>query len=229
MNNLKSLLTNPLDGLRQNDEVALIQAKFENLARRLFEEYGINCGTKIYRFAEIEFYYYKKEESKDNNWDNEWNRETYPRNKRATELFFHYSGIDICFECNYQEIPKEDEYGEYGGILIRSLFDGNIILAGPLFCANAMLNACNNEIPKVVKLNQSEKVKYDLDDIQTRRRYGIKSDQDEKTMPFELCYYVASNKGKNIDWERASKRISWDKKGKRFKFVTRNYKNDRGL
>ena len=92
-----------------------------------------------------------------------------------------------------------------------------------------MLNACNNEPPKVVKLAQSEKVEYDKEDIQTKRRYGIQSDIDEKTMPFELCYYVASNKGVKINWERVSKRISWDKKAKKFKFVTRNYKNDRGL
>ena len=228
MNKLESLLTNPLNGLKQNDEVARIQERFDGLAKILLEDYGVKCGEETFRFAEIEFYYYKKVESIDN-WDKEWNKETYPRNKRATELFYHYSGIDICFECNYQEIAKEDEYGEFGGILIRSLFHGNEILAGPLFCAIAMLNACNNEIPRVVKLKQSEEVKYDKEDIQKRRRYGIQSDKDEKTMPFELCYFVASIKGEKIDWEKVSKRISWDKKGKRFKFVTRNYKNVRGL
>ena len=233
MTELKELLTNPLKGLQQDDKVQVpeIQDRFEYLAKRLLEGYGVKCGKETFRFAEIEFYYYKKVESIESkdNWDKEWNKETYPRNKRATELFYHYSGIDICFECNYQEIQKDDEYGEFGGILIRSLFHGNEILAGPLFCANAMLNACNNEIPIVVKLEQSEKVEYDKEDIQKRRRYGIQSDKDEKTMPFELCYYVASNKGEKINWERVSKRISWDKKCQKFEYVTRNYKKLRGL
>lgn len=220
---LKTLLTNPFDG----------KADFQNecmkIANDLFSNYGIKCGNKIFRFAEIEFYYYKKEEMAENdNWDKEWNKETYPRNKKAGELFFHYSGVDICFECNFEEKERNNEYGEFGGILIRSLFDGERILAGPLFCANTMLNACVDNIPKVDPVKHIE---YKEGDIQTKRRFGIQSDKDTTNMPFELCFYIASINGKQLDedWSKTSERIGWDKKGKKFRKITRNYKKDRGL
>ena len=92
MKELNDLLKSPFDGLKQDDVVG-IQNRCFIIAKTLFENYGVACGDKVYRFAEIEFYYYKKEESGKNNFDKEWNRETYPRNKDAGNLFFHYRHI----------------------------------------------------------------------------------------------------------------------------------------
>lgn len=222
---LKTLLTNPFDGKTD------FQNECMRIANDLFSNYGIKCGNKIFRFAEIEFYYYKKDGLVANaNWDKDWNKETYPRNKKAGELFFHYSGVDVCFECNYEEKERDNEDGEFGGILIRSLFDGQDILAGPLFCSNTMLNACIDSIPKVIPINEiAERIEYKEGDIQTRRRFGIQSDKDTINMPFELCFYVASINGKQLDWSKTSKRIGWDKKDKKFRKKSRNYKKDRGL
>ncbi len=105
MKELYDLLKNPFHGLKQN-EVADIQNRCFQIAKTLFENYCIVCGDKVYRFAEIEFYYYKKEESGNNNFDKDWNKETYPRNKDAGSFFFHYSGVDICFQCHYDDIKK---------------------------------------------------------------------------------------------------------------------------
>ena len=107
---LKKLLTNPLQGLdEKNDKFVEVQNKFKGIAKKLFDNYGIKCGNKIFRFAEIEFYYYNKKEK----WQDKWNTATYYRDKNAGELFFHYSGVDICFQ--------SDSENEFGGILIRSL------------------------------------------------------------------------------------------------------------
>lgn len=126
---------------------------FGNIADKLMKEFCIISGAKKYYFAELEFYYYDKIRFKE-----VWNEKTYPRNNRAAgELFFHYSGFDICFNSNFKD-------GKFGGILIRSLIDvaktGNKYVTGPLLCLNEVLNACtkNKELPKVVQLNEEEKL-----------------------------------------------------------------------
>ena len=88
-------LINPFEGLELND-VNGIQTRCKEIAEELFRHYGIKCGNKTFCFAEIEFYYYKKEKSGNNNWDAPWNKETYPRSKNAGDFFFplipqHYS------------------------------------------------------------------------------------------------------------------------------------------
>ena len=158
-------LINPFEGLELND-VNGIQTRCKEIAEELFRHYGIKCGNKTFCFAEIEFYYYKKE--------------------------------------------KEDEYGEFGGILVRSLLDGDKVLAGPLFCANAMLNACKDHMPQLTPYHQE----CELDDPTTR--YGINDDK------LQLCYYR-----KGLNWNGVSERIGWDKNKGVFKRITRNYYNDR--
>lgn len=216
-------LNNPFNGLDPNDVIG-IQNQCDKLAELLFNKYGIRCGDKTFRLVEFEFYYYKKQESGISDWNAEWNRETYPRNKNAGELFFHYSGADICFQCHFDEKERDDEYGEFGGILIRSILDGSKVLAGPLFCANAMLNACKKQLPELVPVDLRHcKFAKDL-------RCGIDSDKNqEKDRRLNLCYYVTRIDGKEIEWEAASERISWDKKNDRFKKVTRNYKKERNF
>lgn len=104
MEELKNLLTNPFDGKED------FQAVCEEIARKLFSHYCINCNGKEYYFAEIEFYYRNEEISK---WNNDWNKVTYSNRTgyEAGSLFYHLSGVDICFECTEKR---------YGGILIRS-------------------------------------------------------------------------------------------------------------
>ena len=221
MEQLYELLKNPFDGLIQ-DDVAGIQDRCLEIAKTLFENYCVKCGYKAYRFAEIEFYYYRNEESGKNNFDKEWNRETYPRNKDAGKFFFHYSGVDICFQCHYDDIDKDNEYGEFGGILIRSLRDGTKILAGPLFCANLMLNACKEHMPTL------QKGDYQQCTLEHATRFGISSDKkQEEGKELFLCYYATDVNGEKLDWDKSSERIAWDKKRGVFKRQTRNYEKDR--
>ena len=223
MKELKEILTNPLSGL-DKDDLDGVKERFHKRAKTLFENYGLKCGDKIFRFAELEFYYYKNDESGDNNWDATWNRETYPRNKDAGELFFHYSGVDICFQCHFNEKEKDNEYGEFGGILIRSLLDDDKIIAGPLFCVNTMLNECKGQMPELVSVPSQTFT------FETTTRCGIKSDlKQEKGKELYLCYYTTSVNNKNLQWDKASERIAWDKSKKRFTNQTRNYKKERNF
>ena len=105
MDKLIEKLNNPFDGLTKND-IPQIQKRCQEIAELLFKGYGIKCGKRIFQFAEIEFYYYKKEVDDIHNFDAPWNKETYPRQKNAGDFFFHYSGVDICFQCNFEEKEK---------------------------------------------------------------------------------------------------------------------------
>ena len=47
---------------------------------------------------------------------------------------------------------------KFGGILIRSIKDGDRIIAGPLKCKDEILNACKNEkMPKLIEVKVSER------------------------------------------------------------------------
>lgn len=223
METLEKLLESPFKEVKK-DDVIEIQNRCSKIAKKLFDNYGIKCGDKIFRFAEIEFYYYKKSEASKNNWDAEWNKETYPRNNDAGELFYHYSGVDICFQCHFEEKARDNDNGEFGGILIRSLLDGDKIIAGPLFCVNTILNTCNDKMPKLVQDDQhTYKFEKDL-------RCGIDSDKKQEVgKELYLCYYATFVNGKELQWDKASDKISWDKKKGKFINSTRNYKKERGF
>lgn len=214
MDVLKKLLFDPLIGLNNND-IDKIQKVFTNIASKLFNDYGIRCGDSIFRFAEIEFYYYRKENGSDCNLDANWNMETYPRIKKAGELFFHLSGADICFESSHTLDGKD--FGMFGGILIRSIFDNNNkVIAGPMTCVNSILNACtmSGRMPYI------DKIEHRKCTLKVTTRYGIDSDtkqQEDKAL--YLCYYNS-----DLDWTKVSERIAWDKKKGIFKNTTRNYK-----
>lgn len=229
MEKLIKILENPFANIKQNNAVE-INTRCKNIAQMLFDNYCIKCGNKYFRFAEIEFYYYKKEKSGNENdtnvinFDAEWNKETYPRNKNAGELFFHYSGVDICFQSHFDDSKKENEdFGEFGGILIRSILDGDKILAGPLFCANAMLNACKEHLPKLMPADYKKNV---LGDNTTRS--GIDSDKKQKEgCKFLLCCYATQVDETRLDWTRTAEKISWNTDKGLFIRTTRNYKYDR--
>lgn len=121
----------------------LKKKELKELADKLMKGYCIYNGQYQYRPIEIEFYIYDKNDHPD--------RHVYPRdNKSAGELFFHYSGMDICFKSSFKD-------GRFGGILIRALErnEDKQLFGGPLVCVNEVLN---NAIIKCVvkKIDEQE-------------------------------------------------------------------------
>ena len=162
-------LKNPFDGISNYE---CFKAKCRDIASKLFNNYGIKCNNKIFRLAEIEFYYYDSEQ--------------YLNDYKGGELFYHLSGIDICFDSQYNE-----ESGKFGGILIRSIKDGEKIIAGPLNSKDEILNACKNgKMPELIEVSGKEKIELK----QTYRSLG-KTGTD---IHDGLCFYDASIK--KGDW-----------------------------
>lgn len=197
MEDIKKVLENPFETLEGNTE------KFQNecsiIAEKLFSKYCIKCGNeKVFYFAEIEFYYY------DQTWFNkELNEVTYPRICEAGDIFYHLSGIDICFKSNLPNDFKKKKIGTGGGILIRSIWEkddkgSKIITVGPLTCMDKILNACKGkQMPKLEKLPISEQI--DLKPVATYRYLG-KNDFDNiskgtnKDGKLKLAFYDKRNK-----------------------------------
>ncbi len=131
-----------------------VQKTFGDIAQRLFDEYCINCNGTEYYFAEIEFYYFEK-----GKWDKSWNDVTYERNANSGDLFYHLSGVDICFLSALTK-EKGKKNGSGGGMLIRSIWDGknkDSLIVGPLTCANKMLNACKGgSMPQLKHVEKRE-------------------------------------------------------------------------
>lgn len=179
------------------------QIVFAPLASEIIKKYCIVCDDKRYRFAEIEFYYYDKNNKL---LDDEWNHKTYPRTeKNAGDLFFHYSGVDICFDSSFKK-------GRFGGILIRSLYDEKEqrYITGPLICSNEILNACSSKKVWPTIEETTERAC----EIDTTTRYGI--------YDVDLCYFDKGIKEKPINpFEKAS----WDFKKQEPKDIKRNYSN----
>lgn len=181
-------LKNPFDGILNYES---FKAKCRDIAGELFTSYGIECNNKIFRLAEIEFYYYDSEQYLKDPSHHKWQEVTYPRNDyKGGELFYHLSGIDICFDSQYNE-----ESGRFGGILIRSIKDGDKIIAGPLNCKDEILNACKNgEMPKLIEVSG----KQEIEPAQTYRSLG-KTGTDTHD---GLCFYDASIKKGNWNPKR---------------------------
>ena len=220
MEQLKVRLTNPLSGFKSGDFKG-IERKFREIANSLFCNYCIKTDTKILRFAEIEFYYFKKGE-----WDQEWNNVTYPRKKNLGELFFHYSGVDVCFQTH---LDDEGGYVEFGGILIRSLIEldenGKILHlhAGPQYCANLMLNSCNTTLPrlaiaKVINCETKSAVRFGIEKAERER---------EEKADFRLCFFIDQFNSDELNWKEASESKDWNIKEGKFKVTKRNYARER--
>ncbi len=159
---------------------------FKRIADKLFEEYEVSCGEHHFHFAEIEFYYYRK-----GTFDDEWNMITYDRNdKKDGDFFYHYSGVDICFESNYS-----DDFAEFGGILIRCLYtigkDGKKkLIFGPLACKDEILNSCKSEMPQLCRTN--EKVECD---VECTKLAGVRIENQSNN-----CFYDSNIA--NDEWVR---------------------------
>ena len=177
-------LKNPFDGISNYE---CFKAKCRDIAGELFTSYGIECNNKIFRLAEIEFYYYDSEQYLKDPSHHKWQKVTYPRNDyKGGELFYHLSGIDICFDSQYNE-----ESGRFGGILIRSIKDGEKIIAGSLNSKDEILNACKNgKMPELIEVSGKQKIELE----QTYRSLG-KTGTDTHD---GLCFYDASIK--KGDW-----------------------------
>ena len=212
-NNFKKFLArkkNPNDFIK----ISQFQEFFDEVAKYLLGNVAIvfgpeSDGTKYY-LAEIEFYY-KNEKAKEivikSSEDNKKKVEssfyscTYKRIREAGLLFWHYSGIDICFSSSDNN---------YGGVLIRSLIkmvNGSEpeLIAGPLRCANELMNQSvlegKDSIPHIIELKRYEE-KYTImstirQGIETSDKYDelkkkIKKDHGyviSDDFPF-FCYYV---------------------------------------
>ena len=107
---------------------------FTSLAKEIMNKLYIDNGAYKYFPVEIEFYIYDKKNHADIH--------VYPREAKAGDLFFHLSGMDICFESSIEQ-------GRFGGILIRALErekDGEkTLFGGPLVCKDDVLNTATEK------------------------------------------------------------------------------------
>ena len=214
-NNFKKFLLNCKKNPNDFIEISEFQKFFDEVAKYLLGNVAIVFGpepdgTKYY-LAEIEFYY-KNEKAKEivikSSEDNKKKVEssfyscTYERNREAGQLFWHYSGIDICFDSNKNN---------YGGILIRSLIKitkggQRELIAGPLRCANELMNQSvlegKNSIPYIIELERYDEnytimstIRQGLEtsDKYNELREKIKKDDHGYVISDDFplfCYYV---------------------------------------
>lgn len=180
---LEELLTNPFEGLKEND-LNGFQANCQTIAEDLFCNYCINCNGKEYYFAEIEFYYYDSNQYLQNSEQYKWQKVTYPRKCNAGQLFYHLSGVDICFESDY-----DNQKAKFGGILIRAIKDVNgengTVIAGPLNCKDAILNACKgSSMPKLHEVEVTKKCK-----LTPKSTYRALGENDIDIKNDKLCFF----------------------------------------
>ena len=165
-----------------------IEAFFKGLAAILFNQIDILAGKNRYSFAEIEFYYYNK----DHQLVGGQYKDTYKREKPAGCLFWHLSGIDICFD--------SDGKSHYGGILIRSLVkDDGSLITGPMCCCDELMNSCvgtgKNETPAIIPILVDKEIESDIIVPIPAKRQGIKADEEQNALPF--CFYTERSSWKN--------------------------------
>lgn len=197
-----SFLLNPFDGITGGN-TKMFEDKCNEIAKDLFNNYCISIGNNTrYYFAEIEFYYWENEK-----WNDDWNRVTYPRDKKeAGQLLYHSSGIDICFNSSYGD-------KKFGGILIRAIKDQNdVVTAGPLVCSQLILNSCSpKEMPKLEYTGDNRNVPVE----QSIRSLGKKDMEKERARKdgLKLCFYDSSigmNNTSNYDKDKIPEKNVWN-------------------
>lgn len=162
---IKSLLN--LDKIikKDNDNKVL---DLKSLAESIMNEVCIFNGKHIYHPIEIEFYIYDKKEHPDIH--------VYPRKANAGDLFFHLSGMDICFESSYEEKEGEDTV-RFGGILIRALErEDSKRFGGPLTCKDEVLNTA---IMKCLVMSCEKLEKKVCENIHKRKGLENKGENDK--------------------------------------------------
>ena len=174
--------------LKSYSSIAQFQEYFDRIAKYILGHVAIVIGDSNskqikYYLEEIEFYYNngkipeeeitftkdKKEKKEKKNYFSC----TYKRERDAKQLFWHYSGVDICFQ--------SDETC-YGGILIRSLtkeYDNEVkeLIAGPLRCSNELINqgVLSNSIPRIDEIKWSTDRNVSINNIGSTVRKGIEN------------------------------------------------------
>ena len=170
-----------------------------------------------YYFAEIEFYYYDKEQCLGSSAEQfKWQLITYAHcDKKVGDFLYHLSGIDICFDSRI-----DSDCARFGGILIRSIKDSNdkVIAAGPYTCRDFILNECCRKTMLMPKLGFCEKM-FDITPIPTYRYISANDLQIDKDLELKLCFYDG-----RLNWSKTSEKDVYDKKkGTIVPNQTRNY------
>lgn len=160
---IKSLLEFPSD---------FSEKGLKDLAQEIMNKVCIFNGKYKYHPIEIEFYIYDK--------NNHADIHVYPREAKVGDLFFHLSGMDICFESSFEE--KEGTV-RFGGILIRALEreDGKQF-GGPLTCKDEVLNTAIMKCLVVSCGSIKQKVSEN-----TRKRKGLEN-KGENDAFFNAAY-----------------------------------------
>lgn len=175
---------------------------FAEIADILLLHTEIAIGDSIrYTIEEIEFYYFKN-----GCFDNSIYNCSYPRNSKACDFFWHYSGVDICFESTNDS---------FGGVLIRSLKKRTIkngestndeLIGGPMRCATDMANT-SIEKGKRMELVINENAVKDATP-QTTIRQGVEADYEIKNGEIDpkvlFCYYIPQD---NPQWARKRENV----------------------
>ena len=211
-NNIKDLL----DKIWETEIDTDIDTDIKELAKELMNEYCIYNGQYHYRPIEIEFYIYDK--------DNHADTHVYYRNKKAGELFFHYSGMDICFESSSPQPNNGNKDVRFGGILIRALEreDGKYF-GSPLVCMCEIINTATEKC-KVEKRPIAESEKIDIDKF--GQRVGIKAKNEGDTFYDKKYRFVRKDILDELKYKRRcfSSRDSFDFKKKTYKQKSSSYK-----
>ena len=154
-----------------------VQGELKSLAGKLMNEYCISNGKHTYRLLEIEFYIYLKDISKSEK--RHADEHVYPRTAETGRIFFHQSGMDICFTSSMED-------GYFGGILIRALEreDGENF-GGPRICAYEVLNSASG-MCVVQECECDKKLSFD---VEASERIGIKEWTDSKDKSWKDEYY----------------------------------------
>ena len=211
----KSLINEELNNY---SSIAQFQDYFDRIAKYILGHVAIVIGDSNskqikYYLEEIEFYYNNQQitevdisfqkDGKDITQKKNFFSCTYKRERDAEKLFWHYSGVDICFQ---------SDKTCYGGILIRSISKcegdekNTELIAGPLRCANEIANQSINlkSIPRIEEIKWTTNRILSVDNIGSTVRQGIenadrykieleriKNVGAEKISDFPFfCYYI---------------------------------------
>ena len=220
--------------LKNYSSIEQFQGYFDDIAKYILGNVAIvideGKNRTIYYLEEIEFYYNnlskeKIDSAKGVKGKNATEEEkryiyhfscTYRRDKEANQLFWHYSGVDICFQSFMDR-------NCYGGILIRSLTKEYIdnkgkvareLIAGPLRCSNELMNqsVLLNCVPHIEEIKCSKDRIVDVNSIGSTIRQGIETrykdvlesiynEKDRKNYKFPFfCYFI---KKEENEWKSA--------------------------
>ena len=128
-----------------------IKARFNEIAHNLLNNFVIRKSKNLfYRILEVECYFFN---------DNHRDLITYQRSAQAGDWFFHFSGVDICFQsrCKLNDDYRISEYDRkstyFGGILIRSLekIENSVptyIMGKPQLCCDELFDRFTAIPPK---------------------------------------------------------------------------------